>query len=258
MHTYESLQAARHNIYSQCGEDGVLDAILATLKPRWPRWCVEFGAGDGKTFSNTRALIEAGWHSVQIEPHPGRSALLNATYRVSCKVTTIDKPVHWEGPNRLDCLLAVIPDVPRSFDVLSVDIDGNDWHVWRAVQQYRPTVVVVEYNPTFPPWIDHTQPADIGVNMGPSLAALCRLAAEKRYRPVCCTDWNLIVVAEEHAAPFAGIDPRPWALAAHNWVNWTALVQDYTGRVMVAGNTKRCWGPAGDLPVSAILTAANA
>ena len=41
--------------------------------------------------------------------------------------------------------------VPRKFDLLSLDIDGNDYYVWEALREYDPSVVVLEYNSTFGP-----------------------------------------------------------------------------------------------------------
>ena len=60
----------RKNIHSQNGEDGVIDEIfkrinLASLSHE--KWCVEFGAWDGKHYSNTFHLVEQGWNAVYIE-----------------------------------------------------------------------------------------------------------------------------------------------------------------------------------------------
>jgi hypothetical protein len=93
----------------------------------------------------------------------------------------------------LDKLLANYK-IPRNFDFLSIDIDGNDFHVWNAVQQYRPKIVCIEFNPTVPTEVDFVQEQDPGTNQGCSLKALYRLGAEKGYKAVCVLPWNVFFV----------------------------------------------------------------
>jgi len=64
-----SLLNYRKNIHSQNGEDGILEYIFDKLKASLPeeKWCVEFGAWDGKHLSNTFKLVENGWNGVYIE-----------------------------------------------------------------------------------------------------------------------------------------------------------------------------------------------
>ncbi len=63
------LEAAEKHIYSQHGEDGVIQALLEMLPP-CHRFVVEFGAHDGESMSNSRHLIvDHDWHAVLLEPH---------------------------------------------------------------------------------------------------------------------------------------------------------------------------------------------
>jgi hypothetical protein len=77
--------------------------------------------------------------------------------------------------------------VPRDFDVLSIDIDGNDYWVWAAINQWQPRVVVIEYNSRFPPgqeWVMEEDPNrhwDGTHCVGASLASLTSLGNEKGY-----------------------------------------------------------------------------
>ena len=78
--------------------------------------------------------------------------------------------------------------VPQSFDLLSVDIDGNDYWVWNALARaYRPRIVVLEFNAAVPLDVSVTMPYDPSFrwsgqgNIGMSLLALQQLAARKGY-----------------------------------------------------------------------------
>jgi hypothetical protein len=81
-------------------------------------------------------------------------------------------------------------DVPADFDLLSIDIDGNDYWVWNALDRFEPRVVIVEYNVFFMPMTAKTiayNPNHIwdkdhyGLYHGASLAAFDRLARSKGY-----------------------------------------------------------------------------
>jgi hypothetical protein len=84
--------------------------------------------------------------------------------------------------------------VPDEFDLLSIDIDGNDYWVWRALRRFRPRVVVIEYNAAYAPpkrWVmaynvDHRW--DETTYYGASLTSLEFLGAELGYALVATDD----------------------------------------------------------------------
>lgn len=111
-----------------------------------------------------------------------------------------------EGENRLDAILADTP-VPREFDLLSIDVDGNDYWLWKSLTDYRPKIVVIEYNANFRPDESKTIPYDAGHNWdetmfyGVSAAALNKLAGEKDYMLVAYTrKLNLFFVHRDLAS----------------------------------------------------------
>lgn len=71
----------RKNVYSQNGEDGIISDILSRLpNSDLNRWCVEFGAWDGKHMSNTFNLVERDDYSaIYIEGNPSYFEILEAT-----------------------------------------------------------------------------------------------------------------------------------------------------------------------------------
>ena len=76
------LSAAERSVFSQFGEDGVIERIFEVIEPG-PKFAVEFGAHDGVNNSNMRNLVvNHGWSSFQIEGDPKRAAKLSGPARL--------------------------------------------------------------------------------------------------------------------------------------------------------------------------------
>ena len=192
------------SVTSQLGEDGVIAEILRRLACE-AKWCVEFGAWDGVTKSNTFALTEHnGYSAVLIEGDRKRAARLVRRYRNRPDVIALHQQVGWSATDSLDAILSETP-APLDFDVLSIDIDGNDYHVWAALRNYRPSLVVIEFNPTIPNGVDFVQVADPRTNQGSSISSLVALGRSKGYELVATTDFNAFFVPDE-LFPRLGID----------------------------------------------------
>ena len=233
------LKAFEANVTSQSGEDGVIARALELLGER-DGWCVEFGAFDGRVASNTYSLIAThGYRAVLLEPDSARFAQLRGTHRGRAGVHLLQRAVGFDGDERLDRLLAGTP-APIDFDLLSIDIDGNDYHVWQSLQEYRPKLVVIEFNPTIPNEVDFVQPRDPAIRQGASLTAIARLAREKGYRLVHATALNGVFVDERYFARFEIADDSPAALRSDlSLVTW--LFQTYDGRLHIAGFDRLLW-----------------
>ena len=114
------------NTYSQTGEDGIIAKILSLL-PETDRWCVEFGAWDGIHLSNVRKLIlESQYNAVMIEGDASKFQLLKNNYCDNENVRVVNAFVGFERRNSLDKILSSY-EIPKDFDFLSIDIDGNDY-----------------------------------------------------------------------------------------------------------------------------------
>ena len=125
------------SITSQVGEDGVIAHILDRLEIAGG-WCVEFGAWDGKFNANTWDLVHnRGWKAVYIEANETAFAKLVENSSALPDVYCINEFIEIDGPKSLDALLARTP-LPKDFDFLVIDIDSNDWHIWKSLQGYRP------------------------------------------------------------------------------------------------------------------------
>jgi hypothetical protein len=184
------------NVTSQYGEDGIIEKVLETLGVN-DKWCVEFGSWDGKACSNTYNLIsEKGYSAVLIEGNRKRYKDLLKTFTCNDKVIMINKFVGFDKENGLDSILKET-SIPVDFDLLSIDIDGNDYHVWKAIEDYKPKAVVIEFNPTIHKTVEFVQPPDPRLQQGSSLLSITKLANLKGYELVCTTKTNAIYVKSE-------------------------------------------------------------
>ena len=166
------LRAHERSVYSQYGEDGLLARIFERIGVT-NRQFVEFGAWDGRHCSNTAHLrIDHGWTGLLMEGDPEHCSEL-----VRQEFVTAENV----------CELFARYRVPRSFDLLSIDIDGNEYWVWKALMGYRPRVVVIEYNIFFGVTVSKTMVYDAShawdksLYHGASLAALRKLGRANGY-----------------------------------------------------------------------------
>jgi hypothetical protein len=229
----------KRDVYSQSGEDGIIEKILEVI-PQNDKWCVEFGAWDGLFLTNTRYLIESkGFSAVLIEADKNKFRNLQGNYSQHGNVITINKFVGFREDDNLDQILTTSP-IPYEFDFLSIDIDGNDFHVWKSISKYRPKVVVIEFNPTIPTPIRFIQPADPSVNQGASLLSLVELGKEKGYELVSVLPFNAFFVREKYYPLFQMESNAPEVLRT-SLDNITYLFSGYDGRVFLRGSCRLPW-----------------
>jgi FkbM family methyltransferase len=142
----QQLQYYLNNVYSQNGEDGLLAEMCRRLQID-QGWCVEFGAWDGKHFSNCFNLITQGWKGVFIEGDTQRYQDLLKTVEQYPNITPINAWVNRlkDDEHSLDNLLA-LTSCPEKIDILSIDIDSHDLDVWESLCHYNPKIVIIEIN----------------------------------------------------------------------------------------------------------------
>lgn len=176
----DDLAEHEYGVYSQSGEDGVLLRLFESIGVQ-DRFFVEFGAWDGLHLSNTANLrLHHGWTGLLMEDSDSADGRLVQRERVDA-----------ENVNRLFGKY----DVPRRFDLLAIDIDGNDYWVWKAIEGFTARVVLIEYNVFFAPRMSRTMPYDPdhvwdqSFYHGASLAALRKLGDEKGYALVHTDRW---------------------------------------------------------------------
>jgi len=178
------LHAAERKVFSQFGEDGVIEKIFEVIEPG-PKFAVEFGAADGVKGSNMRNLVvNHGWSTFQIEGNPQLAKTLAKNYRDYPTTKTLQA---WVWPGNIEILFEE-NGVPKDLDFLVIDIDSNDYYVWRAIRDFRPKVVMIETNLAFPPpqrMVVDFHPMnywDGTLYFGASLQSLDELAKTKGYQ----------------------------------------------------------------------------
>lgn len=126
----EQLKASERSVYSQGGQDGVLEAIFNQIPNS--KTFIEFGARDGLDSSNTANLrLNYEWLGYLFDIHPLSPIVAEEDIRVD----NINYLLHFYFP-------------AEYLDFLSIDIDGNDYWIWETITK-KPKVVSIEYNSKF-------------------------------------------------------------------------------------------------------------
>lgn len=214
----EPLTRFEHRVFSQNGEDGVLTELLRRVGVV-SRWFVEFGIETGVEGNCVFLADVMGWSGLFIEPRQDAYMELHRKYSANPSVDTECALVQ---PENVEQLFAH-GGVPAEPDVLSIDVDGNDYWIWQALTTYSPRIVVVEYNGQWPALERWVQPYDLervwhGTdNYGASLGALRSLGEEKGYRFVHTelTGCNAFFVRDDLEAVLPAPDVVP--LRASNY-----------------------------------------
>lgn len=191
---WEWLAGKRQNLYSQFGEDGIVDAIFDKIGTK-NRWCFECGAHDGVFMSNTRRLIDRGWDAVLVEADATAFARLSENLKPERpSVRLMNHRVEASVGLTMDTLLAK-QKAPADIDLVCIDVDGPDYYLWNSMLMHRPRVVVIE----------HALPSDenawfIPAQGGTGQAgylAMQHLAMGKFYQTLCQTFTNTISIRQD-------------------------------------------------------------
>lgn len=218
----------RKNYRSQFGEDGIIEKIFTVIQPT-QKLFVEFGAWDGETLSNTYNLYKNhGWGGLYIEGDSKKYALLEERFKLCDRMMTEQCYIESHGKYSLGNILKK-HDFPKDFDLLSIDIDGNEYEVWESFEEFQPSVVIIEYNPTIPPYYEFIDRGGRSF-MGSSCLALYKLGKKKGYEMVCCTESNCFFVKKEFFYLFGIKDNSPQNLQYKDKLCFVAL--NHSGEVV--------------------------
>ncbi len=238
------LLAYGNNVTSEHGEDGVIKRIFEIIGAE-SRSCVELGALNGVHGSNVWQLVKKeGWSGALIEADQTYFERLKKEFADMPSAECVNAFVSFDGPQSLDNIFARTK-LPKEFDLFSLDIDGNEYHLWDSIRVYRPRVMLVEFNPSIPNDIVFVQPRDMKVFQGSSLRAFVELGKRKGYELVAANETNAFFVLKELFPKFGIADNSIDALHTDRRFE-TKLFQLYDGTLKIAGNTRLLWH---DLPI---------
>jgi len=178
-------------VTSQFGEDGIIEKIFEIVETK-NKWCVEFGADNGVTLSNTwNLIINKGWHGIAMERNPVPFPVMQFIYK-DHPVVCLNENVECEGSNKLDSILQRYA-IPKDFDFISIDVDSYDYQIWKSFVEYTPSVVCIEFCQTFKYEEEFIYGQD-KIHAGSSLASIVNLGRRKGYELVCVIGVNAFFV----------------------------------------------------------------
>lgn len=188
--TYDSikeLSAVEFKVFSQNGEDGIIDWLVSKL-PMIPKTFIEFGVESYQEANTRFLLMNKNWKGLIIDGDPKNIQAIR------------QDSIYWQYNLKAVCSFITKDNINDIFKeagftgeigILSIDIDGNDYWVWQAINTVNPAIIIAEYSSVLGDLYPISIPyqADFyrhhahysGQYAGASIAALKYLAQEKGY-----------------------------------------------------------------------------
>jgi hypothetical protein len=213
------------NIYTQCGEDGIIDQLFQDLNIS-KGIVVEFGAWDGVYLSNTYNLWKnKGFQALLIEGDSTKATELKHLTRNYSNVECIEVFVSptTGDPNSLDNILkkSSFKINKNNYAMVSIDIDSCDYFILDSIQEFLPKVIIIETNTQFDADTEYAS-----MDQGCSIRSVVNLAESKGYTLVCHTG-NAIFVRNDLVKKLPKSDYSIENLYINNPVNSTQLIDQF-------------------------------
>ena len=134
-------------VYSQYDEDGIIQEIFNRIG-LGARTFVELGVENGLE-NNTLKLLLEGWSGLWIEGSENFVSRINAKFRDVVSDGRLRVAAAFIDRDNINSLIEAC--FRGEIDLLSIDIDGNDIHIFDSIEVVSPRVIIIEYNGKFPP-----------------------------------------------------------------------------------------------------------
>lgn len=201
-------------VYSCFGEQRIISKLLEEGNAaNIINFCVDLGASDGLTFSNTYPLYKKGWKGLCVEARSCAFSDLAFSYRdLPNKITLFNEFV--TPHNVLDIFR--LSKVPKDFGLLSLDIDSYDYFVLEKIlEEYRPKIICTEINELIPPPVNfalkYTENISIDMQIGQSICMVDKLLTLKGYSIIWLEYNNVFAVQNSllpHLTSFTKLSPE--------------------------------------------------
>jgi len=181
------LERFGYKVYSQSDEDGILSEIFRRIGTTNKKF-VEFGVQNGLE-CNGHFLLHKGWQGLWLEGSSVYCKQICNNFKVPIankQLNVVNAFINRDNINDLIRSGGMNEDI----DLLSIDIDGNDYHVWKTINCVKPRAVCIEYNAKFPPDFEYIMEYDANHiwdetdKQGASLKSLELLGNELGYQLV--------------------------------------------------------------------------
>ena len=183
----ENLQRAEFKVFSQWGDDGIIQFLVHYLEIK-PQTFVEFGVENYREANTRFLLLNNNWRGLVLDGAEKNVAQIR------------QDRIYWQHDLQAQAAFVTVENIndllknngfEGEIGLLHIDIDGNDYWVWKGISVVSPVLVIMEYNSVFGPDEAWTVPYDpqfyrtnyhsSNLCCGASLTALCDLAEEKGY-----------------------------------------------------------------------------
>jgi hypothetical protein len=254
--TIRNLSEVEFRVFSQWGEDGIIEWLVAHVGVPNQRF-VEFGVESFRE-ANCRFLLKnRGWKGLVLDGDEKNIAAIKS------------EPDYWRHDLTAKSAFITVDNIDAlireagfggPLGILSIDIDGNDYWIWKVITSVQPAIVICEYNavlgdtrPIVVPYDSSFQRLKAhysGQYFGASIAALKYLAQEKGYAFVGtnANGVNAFFVKEELAAPVLALLGEAKAFASRHRDS-----RDAQGKLTFAAGAER-YDLIRELPVMDIAT----
>jgi len=179
-----------HKGYAQNDEDGIVQEIFRRIGAQSRRF-VEIGVGNGLQ-NNTLFWLKQGWRGAWVEAGADNARFIRQAFGGAIARGDLHFQEKLVSAENINAIVAATGQGGHEVDLLSIDIDGNDYYVFERLDSLRPRLVVIEYNAKFPPpalWripyaADYVW--DGSDWFGASLQSMNELFERRGYRLVAC------------------------------------------------------------------------